>query len=170
MHIETERKFLIERPDEDELKKYGCRVLGITQTYLTINGETGEETRVRRIEENGDVKYVFTEKKRITDVSRYENEFEISKDEYEKLIDEAADPRELTKTRYAFPFGERVVEIDVYPHEIGGNELDGLAVLEVELEDESESLVLPEFIVIKRELTGKKEFSNKSLAKPLRKV
>lgn len=167
MHIETERKFLIKRPDTAVLKAQGGRVMHITQTYLMINDGSGEECRVRRIREGEKTTYVFTEKKRITAVSRYENEYEITKDEYDKLISEAEAPRQLTKTRYAFPYGERTVEIDVYPRRIGGRGLDGRAVLEVEMESESERLILPEFIEIERELTGKKEFSNKSMAKPL---
>ena len=165
MNIETERKFLIVRPDESLLTAQdGCRVLDITQTYLMINNVTGEERRIRRIEENGKVSYVLTEKRRISTVSREENEREISREEYEKLY-ETDGARELTKTRYAFPYGKRTVEIDVYPHEIGGDGLDGLAVLEVELEDETEEIILPDFITVIRELTGKKEFSNKAMAK-----
>ena len=53
----------------------------------------------------------------------------------------------------------------MYPYEIGGEGLIGKAVLEVELRSEREDFALPEFIVIERELTGTKEFSNKTLAK-----
>ena len=168
MHIETERKFLIKLPDAELLAAQNCRVLDITQTYLTVDNLSGGETRVRRIEEDGKVSYIFTEKKRISAVSRFENEYAISKRKYDKLIREAEDPRQLTKTRYAFPYGERTVEIDVYPYEIGGEGLAGRAVLEVEMESEDERLILPDFIEIECELTGKKEFSNKSMAKPLK--
>ena len=166
MHIETERKFLITRPSEDELtSQSGCRVLGITQTYLMINSDTGEEERIRRIVEDGKETFVFTEKKRISDVSRTENEYEIGRYEYERLYSRS-DVRELTKTRYAFPYKEHTIEIDVYPHDIGGDALDGYAVLEVELDGEDEKFELPEFIDVKRELTGTSEFSNKKMAKP----
>ena len=171
MHIETERKFLINMPDTEVLLGMrDCRVKQIVQTYLTIDNETGEETRVRSIEENGETTYVFTEKKKISAVSRFENEYSITADGYRRLIDEAEEPRELTKTRYAFPWGERTVEIDVYPPEIGGDGLCGKAVLEIEMEDEREKLEIPDFIEVVRELTGTKEFSNKTLALPIKKA
>ena len=167
MHIETERKFLIEMPDIAMLKEKGCRVLHITQTYLAIDNETGTESRVRMITENGGTTYVFTEKKRITSMSRTENEYEITKAEYERLR-AADDIRELTKIRYALPHGEHTLEIDVYPHEIGGDGLDGKAILEVELDAENETIPIPEYIKVIRELTGTGEFSNKSMAKPVK--
>lgn len=168
MHIETERKFLVRLPDTAELEARGCRILRIIQTYLTIDDESGEESRVRRVEESGRISYIYTEKKRISDSSRFEDEYEITGDEYERLINSSDDPRELSKTRYAFPYGGHTIEIDVYPTEIGGEALDGLAVLEVELENEGDKVEFPDFIHVVRELTGKKEFSNKALAKSLK--
>lgn len=166
MHIETERKFLIKLPETEMLASLpGCEVRHITQTYLMINSKTGEEKRVRRIEERGRVSFVVTEKERITAVSRTEHEYEIGEDEYRVLRDTKG-ATELTKTRYAFPYEGHTVEIDVYPHEIGGDALDGLAVLEVELVSEDEEFSLPPFITVLKELTGTKEFSNKTLAKP----
>ena len=170
MHIETERKFLIRRPPESVLEAMpDCRVCHITQTYLMINGVTGEEKRIRRIVEGERETFVFTEKKRITDVSRTENEYGITAEEYARLYS-SPDARELSKTRYAFPYEDHTVEIDIYPHEIGGDALDGYAVLEVELGDEAEKFALPPFIEVVRELTGTSDFSNKKMAKPRKKL
>lgn len=163
MHIETERKFLISLPCEDELEGYAKKE--ITQTYLTIDDGMGGERRVRAIAEDGETKYIYTEKRKITDVSRYEDESEITREEYDRLIDEADEPRELTKTRYIVPHDGHVFEIDVYPREIGGDALDGKAVLEIELSSESQEFDFPPFIKVERELTGQREFSNKSLAR-----
>ena len=74
----------------------------------------------------------------------------------------------LTKTRYSFPFAGHTVEIDVYPHEIGGDALEGLAVMEIELESPDEAIEFPPFIRVIRELTGTREFSNKALARPVK--
>ena len=71
----------------------------------------------------------------------------------------------LTKTRYAFPYSAHTIEIDVYPYEIGGDALVGRAVMEVELKDENEMIDFPSGITVIRELTGTREFSNKTLAK-----
>ncbi len=167
MHIETERKFLIKLPSEAELSADGCRKLDMVQTYLTIDSAAGTEERVRKITEGDRVRYVFTEKKKISAVSRYENEYDITAERYDSLIDAAEEPRQLTKTRYVVPYGGHNLEIDVYPREIGGDALDGRAVLEVELDAEEEDFVLPDYIIVERELTGKSEFSNKVLAKSI---
>ena len=167
MAIETERKFLIELPDTAELINIdGCRELHIVQTYLTDEVGTGAERRVRKVTENGEIRYIFTRKEHITKMSRIEDEREISRDEYESLYAEAKS--ELSKTRYAFPFSGKIVEIDVYPYEIGGDALVGRAVLEVELESEDEAIELPDFIKVIRELTGTGEYSNKKLARKIK--
>lgn len=165
MNIETERKFLIRLPSEEKLLSQDkLSVRRMTQTYLTPDGDT--ERRIRLIEENGAVSYIYTEKRPIagSKISRYENEREITSDEYCRLMRECIS--ELEKTRYSFPFGGHIIEIDVYPHDIGGEALDGYAVLEAELKEADEELTLPDFIEIVRELTGTREFSNKVLAKP----
>ena len=135
----------------------------ITQTYLKEIPGKSVERRVRRIEEDGQVSYVFTKKEKLTKMSRIENEWEISEEEYREYLTEAYST--LNKTRYSFPYENHVMEIDVYPYEIGGEGLRDRAVLEVELEDEKEEFAVPDFIEIERELTGTKEFSNKTLAK-----
>ena len=167
MAIETERKFLIDLPDTAELENIdGCRKLQIVQTYLIDEAGTGAERRVRKVVENGKTRYIFTRKEHITKMSRIEDEREISADEYEKLYAEAKS--ELSKIRYAFPFGGKIVEIDVYPYEIGGDALVGRAVLEVELQSENEAIELPDYINVIRELTGTGEYSNKKLARKIK--
>ena len=166
MAIETERKFLIRLPDPDLLTSLpGCRVRRIRQTYLKKTGK-GKERRLRRIEEDGRVSWVFTRKEKLTKLSRIEDEREITEAEYRDFYAEAE--TELTKTRYSFPWEGHVMEIDVYPFEIGGPGLEGRAVLEVELRTESEAFAVPDFLVIERELTGTREFSNKTMAQPVK--
>lgn len=165
MAIETERKFLIRRPDPAVLAAQpGCRVLSIRQTYLKKPGK-GLERRLRTIEEDGRVTFVYTRKEKISKLSRIENEREITAAEYRELYADAK--TELTKTRYRFPFADHVMEIDVYPYEIGGDALEGYAVLEVELKDENEAFAVPDFLKIEKELTGTRQFSNKTLAQPV---
>ena len=166
MAIEIERKFLILRPEPDKIASLpGARVRRITQTYLKKIPGKSVERRVRRIEEDGQVSYVFTKKEKLTKMSRIENEWEITEAEYREALTEAYSA--LDKTRYSFPWENHVMEIDVYPYEIGGDALEGYAVLEVELADEEEPFAVPDFLSIERELTGTKEFSNKNLAKRL---
>ena len=168
MAVETERKFLIRLPNLAFVASLpGCRVRHIRQTYLANpGGKKHPERRLRRIEEDGRVTFVFTRKEKISKLSRLEDEREITEEEYRDFYAEAA--AELTKTRYSFPFEGHVMEIDVYPPEIGGPGLDGRCVLEVELADEGEEFAVPDFLVIERELTGTKQFSNKTLAQPVK--
>ena len=168
MGVEIEHKYLIRLPDLAFVASLpGCRVRHIRQTYLANpGGKKKPERRVRRIEEGDTVTWVFTRKEKISKLSRVEDEREITEEEYLEFYAEASS--ELTKTRYSFPFEGHIMEIDVYPPEIGGPGLEGRAVLEVELRDEAEEFAVPDFLVIERELTGTKEFSNKTLARPVK--
>ncbi len=169
MPIEIERKFLIRLPDFAVLSAMeGYRVRRITQTYLRPIKGSDTERRVRKIEEDGHVIYVFTKKEKITKMTRREDEREIDAAEYLDALREAYSS--LTKTRFSFPYEKHVIEIDVYPSEIGGPELEGYAVLEVELASEGEDFSLPPFIEVVEELTGTRKFSNKALAKRVEKA
>ena len=81
MAFEIERKFLIGYPDLNILERYPKS--DIAQTYLKTND--GMTSRVRKRTSNGDTKYIFTEKKRVTDVTCIENERELSADDIDAL-------------------------------------------------------------------------------------
>ena len=160
MAFEIERKYLIEYPDINLLEKYADSKSEIAQTYLkTDNGLT---SRVRKRTTDGVTKYIFTEKKRITDVKCIENEREIGSEEYEKLL-KLSDPerRTVEKMRYCIPFNGRVVEVDVYPF------WNDRAIAEVEMEDENEEVVLPDFINVIRDVTAEKAYKNYAIAKEI---
>lgn len=160
MAFEIERKYLIEYPDINLLEKYADSKSEIAQTYLkTDNGLT---SRVRKRTTDGVTKYIFTEKKRITDVKCIENEREIGSEEYEKLL-KLSDPerRTVEKMRYCIPFNGRVVEVDVYPF------WNDRAIAEVEMEDENEEVVLPDFIKVIRDVTAEKAYKNYAIAKEI---
>ena len=168
MNIETERKYLIRFPDLAYLRTLkDCRVLDIRQTYLdSLPDDPKTERRVRTICENGTVSYVYTKKSPRAYLSRFEDERDVSREEYENLLGDAY--AELVKTRYAFPYAGHVMEIDVYPPEIGGEVLEGYAILEVEMDDPDEAVEFPEFLEILREVTDEKKYHNKTLAKKLK--
>ncbi|MBQ3706682.1 MAG: hypothetical protein II889_02135 [Clostridia bacterium] len=166
MSVEIERKFLIRLPDLERIAALpGCRVRRIVQTYLQALPGKNVQRRVRLIRENGRETYVFTQKEDLSGISRIENERVLSKEEYDAYRKEAFS--RLEKTRYAFPWEDHVMEIDVYPYEIGGDGLVGRAILEIELGDEDEAFRIPDFIEVERELTGTKEFTNTGMAKRL---
>ncbi len=156
MAFEIERKYLIEYPDMKTLEKYPKSE--IAQTYLKT--DDGFTSRVRAGTENGITKYIFTEKKRITDLKCIENEREISVDEYKELL-KLADPERMTvyKTRFCVPHNSRVVEVDIYPF------WSDRAIAEVEMDSEDEEVKLPDFIKIIRDVTAEKAYKNASIAK-----
>ncbi len=158
--LEIERKFLIAYPDEPILlAQQGADKTEIAQTYL-IAGEDGTERRVRKRGRAGKCVYTYTEKVFLSTVRRIEREREISVAEYERLLLQAdASMRTLQKYRYCIPFGDIVCEIDVYPF------ISDWAVLEIELTDEKQEIILPDFVQVIREITGEREYSNKYLAR-----
>ena len=84
--LEIERKFLVEFPDLEKLDVK--RKISIIQTYLH-RGKNDSQRRVRRLEENGNVFYTYTEKIFISPTTRKETEYDISCEDYEKLLDDA---------------------------------------------------------------------------------
>ena len=82
-NLEIERKFLVKMPDLRKLDV--VRRLNITQTYLK-RGDNNSQRRVRRIDENGSITYTYTEKQFISPLIRNEDEFEISEQEYSRLL------------------------------------------------------------------------------------
>ena len=156
--IEIERKFLIEMPDISLLKKQnGVKIKELTQTYLQTSDVSN--SRVRKILQDGKTTFVKTTKKRISSLSCYEDEYQISENRYLEEL-ENRDPSKITiqKTRYAFPYGNHTVEIDVFPF------WNDRALLEVELADESEAFSLPDFVKVIKEVSEDKRYKNTNLA------
>jgi CYTH domain-containing protein len=155
---EIERKYLINMPDGKWLDE-NTEASEIVQTYLRKK-EPGHSERVRmRNDKNGTV-YTHTEKKRISDLRREENESEISREEYFRLLLQADLNREIIiKNRYTFTFDGQIFEIDVYPF------WKDRAVMEVELEDEEIPVLMPPDIKVIKEISHDKRYTNSSLAK-----
>lgn len=154
--LEIERKFLAEMPETEKL----CILskTGITQTYL-IRGENNSQRRVRRIDENGDVTYTYTEKHFITPVIRDENEREISSTEYDMLLMQRdAECVPVEKVRYRFEYKNQLFELDVYPFS------DKLAILELELDTPEQEIDFPGYIKIIKDVSADKKYSNAALA------
>ena len=99
--------------------------------------------RVRRLETNDKVRYIFTEKRNITDLANMEQEKELTEQEYKSLLEEA-DPmrKSLYKTRYRIPFAGHVCEVDVYPF------WKKQAILEIELENADEAIEFPDWLTV----------------------
>lgn len=154
---EIERKFLIRYPDIDLLEQVCTRQLSIAQTYLVT--EQNISRRIRMQESGNKTEYWYNEKRKITDITRIEDEKEISKIEYENLYKEKLpNSNTIYKTRYCIPSGKHIFEIDVF------RDWTEWAYAEVELASEEESYQLPECVSVIKEVTHDKRYTNRSLA------
>lgn len=157
--IETERKFVIVRPDAQTLcRQEGYTVSRITQTYL--QSEPSVTHRVRKREYDDNIAYTETKKIRLSPLSAIEEECEIDEATYKaRLTQKKEGTRPVKKTRHTFRYGSHTVEIDVYP------EWKKSCILEVELPSEDTPLSLPSFVEVIREVTGDRTYSNASMSK-----
>lgn len=148
-HREIERKFLV-RKLPDDLTSYPSA--DIAQGYL-VSLDDGRQVRLRKSGE----KYSLTYKRGAGNV-REEREIELAAKQFDALWP-ATEGKRLAKTRYEIPFGERVIEIDVY-HE----RHEGLVVAEVEFdtEDAAKNFRPPPWLG--DDVTGNPRYSNQLLA------
>ena len=157
--IETERKFLIYMPCLDTLcAQPEIRIQEITQTYLLTDGK--KNARIRKINECGNISYIKTVKERISTLSCYEEEKEITEEQYLELLKYAdKEKQSINKTRYSFRYGRHIIEIDIYSF------WNDRATLEIELKSEDEEFSIPAFIKVVKEVSTDKRYKNTNLAK-----
>ncbi len=156
--MEIERKYLIRYPDVKKLEEMpNCEKVEIVQTYLHSTEDA--EMRVRQRGRDGKFMYYWTEKRRLSDMSRAEIERRIHQEEYIAFLMQA-DPsrRPIRKTRYCLTENSRYYEIDIYP------EWERQAIMEVDLRSEDEEILFPKDIQVIREVTNDKSYKNHSLA------
>ena len=159
---EIERKFLIDYPDIEQLRKMpNCQEVEILQTYLKSN--PGEEVRVRQrgIGEN----YTFTKtiKQMTSDpAKRIEVERKIDEKEYLQALMQA-EPycTAIRKTRFCILQRDsgQYLEVDIYPSS------HDTAILEIEIPDVDANIVFPDFLNVRFEVTGNPLYSNYGIAK-----
>lgn len=154
--LEIERKFLVEYPDIQKLDLR--KKISIVQTYLH-RGKNDSQRRVRRLEENGNVSYTYTEKVFLSPMTREENEFSITPEEYGRLIADA--DRSLTpveKVRFCFNYKDQLFELDTYPFS------EKLAIMELELDSPEQEINFPGSVRVIKDVTADSRYSNASLS------
>ena len=157
--IEIERKFLLKAmPD-----MIPTDIIKIDQFYF--KNSKGVWERVRQYDSNlTGLKWIHTIKNRINDCTNEEIEKEISKKEYDKFKKKCyankLNARHIRKERWIYPDGDLKWEVDLFKDNYH------LIIAEIEIPTEDYDLVLPEFINKKSllEVTGMKQFSNRSLS------
>lgn len=147
MATEIERKFLVR--DMSWLTP-GCDVVSIRQFYL--GRRDAFSLRVRVVDET----QAFLTIKTGAGLSRGEFEYEIPLQDALDL-EPARVGITIAKRRHRLPHEAHVIEIDVFE-----GELAPLVVAEIELQSETDDVVLPPFLG--REVTGDPAYSNARLA------
>ena len=157
--LESERKYLIKFPTSwaalAELFDGIVDVKRISQTYL--KAEPGEQSaRVRKTIEglSGETEtvYHYNQKKPV--------EHEISEKKYSEYLKKSnSDKCAVEKTRFVFKWHDQVFELDLFK-----GHLKGLAIMEIELEDIHDTVELPPFLKVVKEVTKDKRFTNFNLA------
>ena len=156
--IEIERKFLLK--STPDIKP--TEIIKIKQWYLKVDGIW---ERARSMESNlYGIKWVHTIKTRISDISNIEEEYDMDKNEFEDFVKRCKSSKQnvryITKERRIYPDGELKWEVDVFSQKCH------IIVAEIEIPTEDYELQIPEFIQKKNllEVTGMKQFSNRSLS------
>jgi adenylate cyclase len=147
---EIERKFLVKALPPN-VKRFENR--RIDQGYLAVDDDR-TQVRLRRAG-----KRCALTVKRGRGRSREEYEIELTPAQFAKLWPATAG-RRLRKTRFDIPFGDHVIELDVYN---GRN--DGLVVAEVEFDNEKDCANFRPPSWLGAEVTGKSRYSNVKLAR-----
>ena len=157
--VEIERKYVILKPDFVTLEReYSVNTSEIWQTYLT--SEAGITRRVRKRVYTDKTTYTLTTKKRIDQISSFEDEREICECEYLALLGEKREgTRTLRKTRRVVKAGGVDFEIDEYP------EWERTCIMETELKSREEQVAMPEFIRIIAEVSGVKTYTNAAMSR-----
>ncbi len=148
MILEIERKFLVLNDDWRQTAGPGTPYI---QGYLS-GAETSCSIRVRL--EGG--RAVLGIKKRLTNLSRKEFEYEIPADDARDLLTGLNYPP-VEKIRYRMPHEGHIWEIDEFK---GANA--GLVLAEIELNDEGEAFARPDWLG--KEVTADDRYLNVSLA------
>lgn len=131
MGKEIERKFLV----KDETYKKLCSGKQYKQGYLNSSPE--RTVRVRLIDNKG----FLTIKDKGNNLTRSEFEYEIPYIDAEEILNNICEKPIIVKTRYSYNYMGHLWEIDEFH---GENE--GLVVAEIELSNESENFILPDWI------------------------
>ncbi len=147
--IEIERKFLVK---SDVFKSLAFKKDYIKQGFLNTHPERTVRVRIQ----NNDGYITVKGKSNTAGTSRFEWEKKIALEEAKVLLD-LCESGILEKVRYFVKLDKQTAEIDVFE---GLNK--GLILAEIELQNESETLSLPDWIG--EEVTGQIKYYNSRLS------
>lgn len=149
MAQEIERKFLVV---SDAWQATATSSLLLRQGYLSSNAKA-----TVRVRSKDNTQAVLTLKGPASGLSRAEYEYDIPIADARELL-AMAEPHVIEKRRYLVPHGGLTWEVDVF---LGRHE--GLVLAEVELDDEDQSVTLPDWVGA--EVTEDDRYNNASLSR-----
>lgn len=152
--LEIEKKWIIDKNQIPyDLSK--AEILKIEQTYINFS----PEIRVRKI--NDGAEYSFAVKTNMTSDGMIRDELEnfITEEEYNNLIAKK-EGNTIYKTRYQLYDGENLLAFDIF-----SGDLEGLAYLEIEFENEEQanSFETPDWVI--KDVTNDIEYKNGYLSR-----
>ena len=148
--LEIERRWLVKIPHN--IGDFNFH--RIEQAYLSP--ESGFQGRIRRLDD----KFIYTEKARTgSSAVRIENEREITEEEYLSLKNQTI-LNTIKKRRYLIPCGGLTFELDVFENTADPD----YGLMEAELENETDSPDIPDFVEIIQEVTNDSYYTNRNLA------
>lgn len=155
--IETEKKFIILKPDDNVIKaQEGFTESRIVQIYIS-DPEFTHRVRARRYGDR--IEYTENTKKRISSMSSVETEFEITEERFNELAEQIEpNSHPLRKRRVTFLSSGKTFELDYYDF------WEKTCVMEIELNSEAEHFNIPSFINIVADVTDDKAYSNHTMA------
>lgn len=159
MKLEIERKFLVKSLPN---KKFND-LFKIEQYYLKNSEGIWERARTYHSDKSGDM-YIHTIKKSVSKGVNMEDEYEMTKDQFEEFRQKCYLPnvesRHISKERWIYKDNQLKWEVDVFKS--GYN----LIVAEIEIPHKKYDLKFPKFMedIILLEVTGLKQFSNRQLS------
>lgn len=143
--IEIERKYLV--TSLDFLNEYSTKS-EIAQGYLSSNPERTVRIRIKGDKGFITIKGIGND----SGVSRFEWEKEIPVDEAKSLL-KLCEKGVIEKTRYEVISAKHTIEIDIFH-----GENDGLILAEIELENENEAILKPNWLG--KEVTNDERYYN----------
>lgn len=147
---ETQRKFLIKKPDIEILNKlHNCNKVKVIEIYLNEENNNISKLIQRGINSN----YTYSKITKNKD-KNVETEIRLSQDAYiEELINVDTSKKIIIKDRYCLTENSIYYEIDIYEH------LEDKAICEVELTRNSE-FKLPSIIEVIEDITNNEEYTS----------
>ncbi len=148
--IEIERKFLV---NSEDFKKEAHKNTRIVQGFLNTDPKRTVRVRIKGTQAFLTVKGIGS----TSGTSRFEWEKEIDALEAEQLM-LLCEKEIIEKVRYEISLGNHLYEVDEF-----SGENKGLIIAEIELEDENETFLKPDWLG--QEVTGDRRYYNSQLSK-----